>query len=128
MKDLELADSVQFLVDASYEQVKRELSRASVGIRTMIDEHFGICIVEYMAAGAVPVAHASGGGYDEARRRVARRHESKHLLREADELPPLRRRVHVAHPQLVLGGGRALSIISKSSGGAESARNMLARW
>ena len=61
VKDLELADSVQFLVDASYEQVKRELSRASVGIHTMIDEHFGICIVEYMAAGAVPVAHASGG-------------------------------------------------------------------
>lgn len=61
VKDLELEDSVQFLIDASYEQVKRELSRASVGIHTMIDEHFGICIVEYMAAGAIPVAHASGG-------------------------------------------------------------------
>ena len=27
----------------------------------MVDEHFGICVVEYMAAGAVPVAHASAG-------------------------------------------------------------------
>jgi len=27
----------------------------------MVDEHFGINIVEFMAAGAVPVVHASGG-------------------------------------------------------------------
>lgn len=37
------------------------LSRASIGLSTMIDEHFGINIVEYMAAGVVPVTHASGG-------------------------------------------------------------------
>eukprot|EP00884_Botryococcus_braunii_P013580 jgi/Botrbrau1/22222/Bobra.168_1s0053.1 len=27
----------------------------------MLDEHFGISIVEYMAAGVVPIAHMSGG-------------------------------------------------------------------
>jgi alpha-1,2-mannosyltransferase len=27
----------------------------------MTDEHFGISVVEYMAAGVVPIAHASGG-------------------------------------------------------------------
>ncbi|GMP23458.1 hypothetical protein CsSME_00001049 [Camellia sinensis var. sinensis] len=27
----------------------------------MIDEHFGICVVEYMAAGAIPIAHNSAG-------------------------------------------------------------------
>jgi alpha-1,2-mannosyltransferase len=27
----------------------------------MLDEHFGICVVEYMAAGAVPIAHDSAG-------------------------------------------------------------------
>ena len=61
VKDLELEDSVQFHVDAPYDVVRRELSRASIGLHTMLDEHFGICVVEYMAAGAVPVAHASGG-------------------------------------------------------------------
>eukprot|EP01105_Mastigella_eilhardi_P021509 TRINITY_DN5211_c0_g1_i1.p1 TRINITY_DN5211_c0_g1~~TRINITY_DN5211_c0_g1_i1.p1 ORF type:complete len:464 (-),score=128.01 TRINITY_DN5211_c0_g1_i1:1188-2579(-) len=37
------------------------LSRACAGLHTMRDEHFGICVVEYMAAGAVPVAHRSAG-------------------------------------------------------------------
>jgi alpha-1,2-mannosyltransferase len=63
VKDLELEDSVQFHVDVSYDEVKCELSRASIGLHSMIDEHFGICVVEYMAAGAVPVAHASGGPF-----------------------------------------------------------------
>lgn len=27
----------------------------------MVDEHFGINVVEFMAAGAIPVAHASAG-------------------------------------------------------------------
>ena len=27
----------------------------------MVDEHFGICVVEYMAAGAVAIANKSGG-------------------------------------------------------------------
>ncbi|OUS47655.1 hypothetical protein BE221DRAFT_190618 [Ostreococcus tauri] len=61
VKDLELEDSVQFHVDAPYDVVRRELSRASIGLHAMLDEHFGICVVEYMAAGAIPVAHASGG-------------------------------------------------------------------
>lgn len=27
----------------------------------MVDEHFGISVVEFMAAGAIPVVHASAG-------------------------------------------------------------------
>lgn len=61
VKDLEIEKSVKFIVDASYDELRRQLSHASVGIHSMVDEHFGICIVEYMAAGAVPIAHASGG-------------------------------------------------------------------
>ena len=55
------------------------LSRASLGLSTMVDEHFGINVVEFMvsyacritplfvlmavcqAAGVIPVAHASAG-------------------------------------------------------------------
>lgn len=31
------------------------LGGAVAGIHTMIDEHFGISVVEYMAAGAIPI-------------------------------------------------------------------------
>ncbi|KAJ3011240.1 asparagine-linked glycosylation protein [Thoreauomyces humboldtii] len=31
------------------------------GVHTMRDEHFGIGVVEYMAAGLIPIAHASAG-------------------------------------------------------------------
>ena len=34
---------------------------ASVGMHTMIDEHFGISIVEMLAAGLVVIAHNSAG-------------------------------------------------------------------
>lgn len=37
------------------------LGMARVGLHTMWNEHFGIGVVEYMAAGLVPVAHKSGG-------------------------------------------------------------------
>lgn len=33
----------------------RLLGGAVAGIHSMIDEHFGICVVEYMAAGAIPI-------------------------------------------------------------------------
>ena len=73
---------MEFVVNASYPLVLDWLSKASVGLSTMVDEHFGINIVEFMvsgvflyfrylapvlilslsqAAGVIPVAHASGG-------------------------------------------------------------------
>lgn len=38
-----------------------EFSRALIGIHTMHQEHFGIGIVEMMAAGLLTIAHRSGG-------------------------------------------------------------------
>jgi alpha-1,2-mannosyltransferase len=35
--------------------------KANVGLHTMRNEHFGICVVEYIAAGLLPVAHNSAG-------------------------------------------------------------------
>ncbi|RXW23803.1 hypothetical protein EST38_g2071 [Candolleomyces aberdarensis] len=52
---------VDFIVNAPYSTVLEWLSKASIGLSTMQDEHFGINIVEYMAAGVIPVTHASGG-------------------------------------------------------------------
>ncbi|KAJ7147269.1 hypothetical protein C8R46DRAFT_1129842 [Mycena filopes] len=33
------------------------LRHASVGLNTMLDEHFGINVVKFMAAGVIPIAH-----------------------------------------------------------------------
>ncbi len=42
-------------------KVKDILGRAKVYVHTALNEHFGITIVEAMAAGCVPVVHNSGG-------------------------------------------------------------------
>jgi alpha-1,2-mannosyltransferase len=60
-QDLGVEDQVTFLVNASYQVMLSWLSRASIGLSTMVDEHFGINVVEFMAAGLIPVAHASAG-------------------------------------------------------------------
>ncbi|KAF5393470.1 hypothetical protein D9757_000670 [Collybiopsis confluens] len=60
-KDLGVENHVEFLVSAPYSIMLSRLSTASVGLHTMLDEHFGINIVEFMAAGLIPVAHKSGG-------------------------------------------------------------------
>ena len=47
--------------DVNSSQKTIYLRRAAVGLHCMCDEHFGICVVEYMAAGAVPLSHDSAG-------------------------------------------------------------------
>ena len=76
-----MQNHVQFVVNAPYPEMLAWLSRASIGLSTMVDEHFGINVVELMvrflplrdqalfftnfgyiqAAGVIPVTHASGG-------------------------------------------------------------------
>ncbi|KAF8817058.1 mannosyltransferase [Phlegmacium glaucopus] len=60
-KELGIESQVQFVVNAFHPMILTWLSKASIGLSTMVDEHFGINIVELMAAGVIPVAHASGG-------------------------------------------------------------------
>jgi len=60
-QDLGVSDYVEFIINASYPDMLSYLSRASLGLSTMVDEHFGINVVEFMAAGVIPVAHASAG-------------------------------------------------------------------
>ena len=58
---LGVATHVDFVINAPYGVLYEWLSRAAVGLHTMWNEHFGISIVEMMAAGLVVVAHRSGG-------------------------------------------------------------------
>ena len=54
-------DKVEFRINAPIEDLKELLATCSVGIHTMWNEHFGIGVVEMMAAGVPPIAHDSGG-------------------------------------------------------------------
>jgi len=58
---LEEPTRVCFAPNLSCAELHALYAEASVGLHTMWNEHFGIGIVELMAAGAAPVAHASGG-------------------------------------------------------------------
>ncbi|KAJ5430422.1 Glycosyl transferase family 1 [Penicillium cf. griseofulvum] len=59
--ELHIRDHTTFLCDASWPAMLSHLSTASVGVNAMWNEHFGICVVEYQAAGLICVTHDSGG-------------------------------------------------------------------
>lgn len=59
--ELQIKDSVEFHLDASWPEILEWLRRASVGVNGMWNEHFGIGVVEYQAAGLISVVHNSGG-------------------------------------------------------------------
>lgn len=61
-RELELGDDyVTFMLDAPWAQVSPFLRSSSIGVNAMWNEHFGMVVVEYMAAGLIPVAHNSAG-------------------------------------------------------------------
>ncbi|CAK7205671.1 asparagine-linked glycosylation protein [Sporothrix eucalyptigena] len=59
--ELNIRDDVEFHLDAPWPSILQWLRRASVGVNGMWNEHFGIGVVEYQAAGLVAVVHDSGG-------------------------------------------------------------------
>ncbi|KAJ8617411.1 hypothetical protein MRB53_013597 [Persea americana] len=59
--ELDMEKDVEFYKDLMYRDLVKLLGGALAGIHSMIDEHFGISVVEYMAAGAIPIAHNSAG-------------------------------------------------------------------
>ncbi|KAK9456425.1 hypothetical protein V1511DRAFT_281953 [Dipodascopsis uninucleata] len=61
VRELDIADRVEFLLEAHWDIVKQYLQSSSVGINGMWNEHFGIGVVEYLASGLITVAHNSGG-------------------------------------------------------------------
>ncbi|KAK9507890.1 hypothetical protein O3M35_007656 [Rhynocoris fuscipes] len=60
-KHLSLENNVEFKVNITFEELKQELSSSMIGLHAMWNEHFGIGVVECMAAGHIMVAHRSGG-------------------------------------------------------------------
>ncbi|RLN65457.1 hypothetical protein BBP00_00002846 [Phytophthora kernoviae] len=60
-QELGITDRVDFVVNASFAELKRYLAKSSIGVHTMYNEHFGISNVEMMAAGMLVVANNSGG-------------------------------------------------------------------
>jgi len=61
VQELGVQDSVEFGVNVEFATLQAYLSKALVGLHTMWNEHFGIGVVEYMAAGVITIAHNSGG-------------------------------------------------------------------
>ncbi|XP_054001885.1 GDP-Man:Man(3)GlcNAc(2)-PP-Dol alpha-1,2-mannosyltransferase [Hylaeus anthracinus] len=60
-KHFALDENVEFKLNIPYSELISELQRATIGLHTMWNEHFGISVVECMAAGLIVVAHSSGG-------------------------------------------------------------------
>lgn len=60
-KDLGIDSKVHFSINPPYEDLMKSMKSSSIGLHTMRQEHFGIGIVEMMAAGLLVVAHNSGG-------------------------------------------------------------------
>ncbi|KPM39147.1 GDP-Man:Man(3)GlcNAc(2)-PP-Dol alpha-1,2-mannosyltransferase [Neonectria ditissima] len=61
VNELGVKDHVHFQTDASWSEILEWLGKASVGVNAMWNEHFGIGVVEYQAAGLISVVHNSGG-------------------------------------------------------------------
>lgn len=58
---LKVENDVEFHQNIIYRDLVKLLGAATAGIHSMTDEHFGISVVEFMAAGAIPIAHNSAG-------------------------------------------------------------------
>lgn len=61
VKEQELDNYIEFVVDCPYETIIERLSEVKFGLNAMWNEHFGIGVVEYLAFGVIPVVHASAG-------------------------------------------------------------------
>ena len=58
---LGIEESIEFRINRSRQEILDIFSQAKVAIHTMRNEHFGIAVVELMAAGIVTIAHKSAG-------------------------------------------------------------------
>jgi alpha-1,2-mannosyltransferase len=76
-----LQEHVSFLINAPYSTILEHLSTASIGLSTMVDEHFGINVVEFMVGcSSVEVikcaSHSSALSFDQAAGLITLSHAS----------------------------------------------------
>lgn len=57
--------NVELLKDVKFDELMRLIKEARFGVHTMIDEHFGISVVEMLAGGLITLAHNSAGPKDD---------------------------------------------------------------
>ena len=60
-RQLGIEEAVQWRVNVPWAELQAALGSAYMGLHTMWNEHFGIGVVEMLAAGVVTIAHHSGG-------------------------------------------------------------------
>lgn len=60
-KELLIENHVEWCVDVPATTMAGKMRYASIGLSTMVDEHFGIGVVESMAAGLLTLSHKSAG-------------------------------------------------------------------
>lgn len=58
---LHIEQHIEFALNVPFNELKSHLAKATIGLHTMWNEHFGIGVVECMAAGVIALAHNSGG-------------------------------------------------------------------
>jgi glycosyltransferase involved in cell wall biosynthesis len=61
IREYGVRDKVRLMTSVSVQEKVSLLRRAKVYLHTMPSEHFGVSIVEAMAAGCIPIVHDSGG-------------------------------------------------------------------
>ena len=59
--ELHIKDNVEFICDAPWPLMLEWMRKSSVGVNAMWNEHFGIGVVEYQAAGMISVVNNTGG-------------------------------------------------------------------
>ncbi|CAI4231148.1 unnamed protein product [Auanema sp. JU1783] len=60
-KELGVESDVDFLLNISFDDLLDTMGKSLISIHTMTNEHFGISVVEGLAAGTIMVAHNSAG-------------------------------------------------------------------
>ena len=65
INNMGLQNNVKLIKNAPFQEVINEFANAKIGIHTMRNEHFGISIIEMMAAGLIVITHNSAGAKDD---------------------------------------------------------------
>ena len=61
VKEKNLENYIEFIKNPPFSELIKIFKSCSIGIHTMMAEHFGIAVVEMLAAGLIVIAHNSAG-------------------------------------------------------------------